>query len=322
MRHERTARLAGLALATVLFLPDRAPAQTLGGMEFMRQQPQKQAPRPKPRVVSPAAAKTWIKLNQAVAMPFENETPLSEVFKYIKTATSGGAGDSGIPVWVNPKGLQKADKTIESTITLNLEGVPLATTLRLMLDQLDLAYHVQKDGLLIIDSKDAPPPTDRVAPLSEKAARAWLKLSQAVDVPFEGETPLGEVLKFVRENTAEGKGPGVPIYLDPAGLQKSEQGPESPVTLAIEGVPLARTLRMMLEQIGLDYYINEDGILVVTNKDAEVFQGLAAEAGAAGVEDALRDAKKEIEAILKELDELKKNRKDKADEGAGSKKQE
>jgi hypothetical protein len=260
-----------------------------------------------------------MRLNQPVVIPFENETPLSEVVKYIKNATSSGPGDPGIPVWVNPKGLKKQQKVMESTITVNLEGVPLATSLRLMLDQLDLTYFVSKDGLLMIDSEDAPPPRDRVAPLSDKAARTWLKLAQAVDIPFENETPLSDVLKFVRSSTVEGKDSGVPIYVDPAGLQKADRTAESTVTLQIEGVPLGRSLRMMLEQIGLDYYVSEDGLLFITNRDAEVFQDLAAEAEAGSVEDALRDAKKEIEAILKELEELKKARKEKAGEGAKDK---
>ncbi|HWE40574.1 MAG TPA: sigma-70 family RNA polymerase sigma factor [Isosphaeraceae bacterium] len=93
------------------------------------------------------------KLDDPIDMPFESETPLSEVIKYIKSATAKGPGEAAIPIYVDPLGLQEAEKTMESTVTLNLQGVPLRTTLRLMLSQLNLEYAVE-DGVLIVSSPD------------------------------------------------------------------------------------------------------------------------------------------------------------------------
>ena len=93
------------------------------------------------------------KLDQPVAMSFPNETPLEDVLKYVKQATQG-ANDSGIPIYVDPLGLQEADKTMTSPVSLDLEGVPLKTTLRLMLKQLGLTYTV-KDGFLMITSQES-----------------------------------------------------------------------------------------------------------------------------------------------------------------------
>ncbi|WP_165233015.1 hypothetical protein [Aquisphaera insulae] len=90
------------------------------------------------------------KLNQPVPMNFPNETPLEEVLQYLKQATQG-PNDSGIPIYVDPLGLQEADRTLTSPVSLNLEGVPLKSTLRLMLKQLGLTYTV-KDGYLMITS--------------------------------------------------------------------------------------------------------------------------------------------------------------------------
>ena len=56
----------------------------------------------------------------------------------------------GIPIYVDPAELQEADKTTQSPITLNLDGLPLAFTLKLALKQLDLAYEVRPEGLLYI----------------------------------------------------------------------------------------------------------------------------------------------------------------------------
>ena len=40
--------------------------------------------------------------------------------------------DTGIPIYLDPVGLQEAEKTMTSPITLDLEGVPLKTTLAMV----------------------------------------------------------------------------------------------------------------------------------------------------------------------------------------------
>jgi hypothetical protein len=109
------------------------------------------------------------KLEDPITMAFANETPLEEVLKYIKNATTG-VNDTGIPIYVDPVGLQEAEKTLASPVTLDLEGVPLKTTLRLLLKQLGLTYTV-KDGLLTITNENAEDtPTEiRVYPVADLA---------------------------------------------------------------------------------------------------------------------------------------------------------
>ncbi|MBY0397793.1 MAG: hypothetical protein K2X91_15170, partial [Thermoleophilia bacterium] len=109
------------------------------------------------------------KLDEPISMNFANETPLEDVLKYIKSATQG-PNDTGIPIYVDPVGLQEAEQTLTSPVTLDLEGVPLKTTLRLILNQLGLTYTV-KDGLMTITSKDAEDqPTEiRVYPVADLA---------------------------------------------------------------------------------------------------------------------------------------------------------
>ncbi len=64
------------------------------------------------------------KLEEPIAMSFPNETPLEDLLKYIKQATTGPTY-SGIPIYVDPIGLQEAGMTLTSTIKLDLEGIPL-----------------------------------------------------------------------------------------------------------------------------------------------------------------------------------------------------
>jgi hypothetical protein len=109
------------------------------------------------------------KLDEPISMSFANETPLEDVLKYIKSATQG-PNDAGIPIYVDPVGLQEAEKTMTSPITLDLEGVPLKTTLKLLLKQLGLTYTV-KDGLLTITAENSEDqPTEiRVYPVADLA---------------------------------------------------------------------------------------------------------------------------------------------------------
>jgi hypothetical protein len=101
-------------------------------------------------------------LAKPLPMNFRTETPLTDVVDYIRKATSGPAFPEGIPIYVDPIGLQDADKTMADTVKINLQGVPLRTSLRLLLNQISLTYAV-RDGLLVItstESNDEPPGAD------------------------------------------------------------------------------------------------------------------------------------------------------------------
>jgi tetratricopeptide (TPR) repeat protein len=102
---------------------------------------------------SPRTRQIKEKLDEPIPMSFASETPLDDVLKYIKQATTTPSFP-GIPIYVDPIGLQEAERSLNSTVTMDLEGVPLKTTLRLMLKQLGLAYTV-KDGFLMITSEDS-----------------------------------------------------------------------------------------------------------------------------------------------------------------------
>jgi hypothetical protein len=100
---------------------------------------------------NPKSKAVFQKLEEPISMSFVDETPLEDVLKYIKVATTSKTY-GGIPIYVDPRGLAEAEKTMASTVrSLDLEGIPLKTTLRLLLRQLDLAYCV-RDAVLIIST--------------------------------------------------------------------------------------------------------------------------------------------------------------------------
>lgn len=112
------------------------------------------------------------KLEQPVSMAFANETPLADALAYVRSATAG-PNDSGIPIYVDPVGLYEAGKTIRSPVTLDVEGAPLRTTLRLLLMQLGLDYVVE-DGMLKIGR---PSTASIVAPFHRMGHYYWALLA-------------------------------------------------------------------------------------------------------------------------------------------------
>jgi RNA polymerase sigma factor (sigma-70 family) len=101
-------------------------------------------------------------LHKSTTLKIARAAPLVAVLKLIKMKTESEEQDlpSGIPIYVDPVGLQDAGVTLNSPVTLDVEGVPLKDALRLVLDQLGLTYHV-KDGLMTITQADPPKPLRR-----------------------------------------------------------------------------------------------------------------------------------------------------------------
>ncbi len=100
-----------------------------------------------------ANLRIWQALEQPVPMHFPIETPLEDILKYVESATRGPDG-KGIPIYSDPIGLSEAEKTMTSVAKIDLDGVPLKTSLRLCLAQLDLAYSI-RDGVLLITSVES-----------------------------------------------------------------------------------------------------------------------------------------------------------------------
>jgi TIR domain len=91
------------------------------------------------------------KLEEPISMSFQEETPLEDVLKYIKQATTTQTY-AGIPIQIDPVGFQEAERSLASVVTLDMEGTSLRTTLKLILNRIDLGYRIW-NGLLVITSE-------------------------------------------------------------------------------------------------------------------------------------------------------------------------
>jgi RNA polymerase sigma factor (sigma-70 family) len=137
------------------------------------------------------------KLEMPVAMSFPNETPLEDVLKYIKQATTS-PDSSGIPIYIDPMGLQEAERTMTSTIQIDLEGVPLRRTLQLALKQLGLVYFVDDGILCITNEASSASKFDssmlEVSPFLEKQEKA-----ERGELSVEEMKELVEILRLQKE---------------------------------------------------------------------------------------------------------------------------
>ncbi len=122
------------------------------------------------------------KLEEKVSMNFPNPTPFEDIVKYIASATEDKAAGfaNGLPIYVDPSGLEEVESAMAATITINLEGIPLRTTLRLALRQLGLDYRVDGGVLLISDIHSIAVQDAKAARrASREAARACCPAAEA-----------------------------------------------------------------------------------------------------------------------------------------------
>jgi RNA polymerase sigma factor (sigma-70 family) len=116
-------------------------------------------------------------LKKPVPIPFANDSPLETVIGYVRDQTQSRELPDGIPIYVDPVGLSEAEKTMTSPVTLDVKGIALRETLRLMLKQLGLVYTV-KDGLLSITSQSSEDRPTPILMLADKAVRGELSVSE------------------------------------------------------------------------------------------------------------------------------------------------
>ena len=103
-----------------------------------------------------------------------------------------------------------------------------------------------------------------------KSQTILAKLDEPISMSFSDDTPLEDVLKYIKQATTTATYSGIPIYVDPLGLQEAEKSMTSTVrNMDLEGVPLKRTLQLLLKQIDLVYFV-EDGMLYITAGESEV----------------------------------------------------
>jgi hypothetical protein len=188
--------------------------------------------------------------------------PLGEVFRYITKATTD-ACDAGILINVDPAALARAQILITTPVTYeSKQGEPLKDSLATVLGRLGLKFQVENGSLKVSWTRyrliDRDPQTKVILD----------KLEEKIDLTFE-KTSLEMVLKHIKKATSQGQdGKGIPIYVDPLGLQEAEKTLTTPISFTAKGEPLKSSFERLLRSIDLTYVV-KDGFLMVTSRSSE-----------------------------------------------------
>ncbi len=234
--------LLGLAMGTGIFAEDAPKARTEATIKAKNEAILRKLEKPIPLRVK--------------------DLPLGGVFDHVTKATTE-PGDTGVPIEVDAAALAKARVTLATPVTYESEeGESLRVSLNTVLGRMTLTPRVEQGSLRI---------SWRMYTLLDRGPQTKLiedRLAEKIDLSFE-KTPLEEVLKFVKSATSKGPDDkGIPIYVDPVGLNEAEKTLTTPVSFVTKDEPLKRSLERLLKPIGLTYVV-KDGLLTVTSAPDE-----------------------------------------------------
>jgi hypothetical protein len=201
-----------------------------------------------------------LKLEAPVRVRVKN-VPLGDVLGFVMRATQA-PGEEGVSIRLDPEGLRRARVTTATRVSVEShDGEPLRSSLSRMLRSVNLAYHVA-DGLILVRESRV-----QLLDRSPQTRKIEAKLEQRIDLTF-ADAPLEDVLKFIKAATRGTGDNGIPIYIDPVGLQEAEVTMTSRVSIVVRGETLKDGLRKVLRPLHLTYMV-KDGLLTVTSEWAE-----------------------------------------------------
>jgi RNA polymerase sigma factor (sigma-70 family) len=244
-----------------------------------------------------------------VPMHFGQETPLEDVLEYVRDQTVSETLPRGIPIYVDPVGLEETEKTLASTVRIDVTDIPLRVTLRLVIKQLGLVYSVG-NGILTITSAGSEGPTTPILTLAEMAGRGELTVEEmkqvvemfrlraqveryasgdtggaddAADRPDDHSTD--KAIHAALDKTVDLDVPNETVSKAVRLVQRLTVVPELPdgVPIYIDPCPIAETcvkislkrvklrtgLRLLLSQVGMAYNV-VDGLLIVAPQRSPV----------------------------------------------------
>ncbi len=227
----------------------------------------------KPTAAQPTKSKVLTDRDRAILAALDKpallkfkDAPLGQVLDFIKTATRG-AHDAGIVIELDADGMKLAGMTAASRVSFDSDAdASLKRSLGTLLGRNGLTYKVE-NGTLVITANMRGSKVVHLLDHDQQTRAILAKLEKPVELHFKN-TPLDDVLKFVKKATEDPDGKAIAIYVDPVGLLEAERTIASPVSIEAKGEPLASSMKRMLKPLGLTYAV-KDGLLTVTSLNTE-----------------------------------------------------
>jgi len=130
------------------------------------------------------------------------------------------------------------------------------------------------------------------AELEAKTRRIRERLKQVIELNRD-DLPLTDLLKHIKQATTDATFPGIPIYVDPVGLQNAQVGIASRVQIPKKG-SVDFILSFALRELRLSYMVN-DGFLMISSRDDITDRKL-------------NDLDDKVERILRAMERLEKTK--------------
>jgi hypothetical protein len=112
----------------------------------------------------------------------------------------------------------------------------------------------------------APTASPQVAAANARIFRA---LERKVPVRFT-DVALGEFLNYIRETTKDRDGRGIPVYIDPVGIQEYEKTLDAKITIDLIGSLLKRNLDAAMSQLEVKYAVRDGLLLIAVPREEEL----------------------------------------------------
>jgi hypothetical protein len=88
------------------------------------------------------------------------------------------------------------------------------------------------------------------------------KLDTPIPVHFPADTPLEKVLAYIHRATADVNFPGIPIYVDPIGLENAERSMVATVRIDVDAIPVRDALRICTKQLDLNFSVRSGHVMI------------------------------------------------------------
>jgi hypothetical protein len=125
----------------------------------------------------------------------------------------------------------------------------------------------------LVEDPSAPRAARPIAPRAQKVERLdenviLEKLEDKLPLQFPNETPLEDVLEYIKANSRGPRDAGIPFAFDEDGMRRAGRTRKSLVADDIKGEPLKTSLKRLLKPLGLTYIV-KDGALTITSESAD-----------------------------------------------------
>ena len=132
--------------------------------------------------------------------------------------------------------------------------------------------------------------SDRIT--SEKNQQIEKQLDLLIDAQFPNGVSLADLLKYIKQETTKARPPGIPIYVNPLGLQDAEKSMDFAVTLSHQQKPVREILTQGLMGSGLSFTVR-DGFLMIDSRTGIL-------------EIRVEEIDRKLDRVLKSLERLEK----------------